>query len=119
MLLAQQRHRQGHDSHDLPKYDWPRFPVVSSSNREDELLDRLQRFPAPNEVEELVSGLKTPLLRQLTTEVINGSIVYAKSGDRLEHIRLLNSWIATAEETVAAGRRLEHILARRKENRDA
>jgi hypothetical protein len=65
-------------------------------------------------VEELVSALKTPLLRQMTIEIINGSIVFAKSGDRLEHVRALNSWIATAEETVAAGRRLEQILSRRK-----
>lgn len=119
MVRARDRRHQVGNRPYLSRNTWTLPTVTSSYTPEDELFDRFQRFPAPTEVEELVSGLKTPLLRQMAIEIINGSIVYAKSGDRLEHIRLLNSWIATAEETVAAGRRLEQILAKRKNNRDS
>ena len=119
MVVSGVRGRMERNHYDVPKHFWAEPTVKGSYNREDELLDRLQRFPTPSEVVELVSRLRAPLLRQMTTEIINGSIVFAKSGDRLEHIKLLNSWIATAEETVASGRRVEQILSRRKSNRGA
>ena len=51
---------------------------------------------------------------KMAAEIVNGSIEHAKGNiDRLEYVRLVNGWIATAEETVAAGGRLSRIAARR------
>ena len=82
---------------------------------EEQLVDQLEKLPKPEGVEELFSVLRVAALRELSVEVINSAIEYVKSnGDRLEHVKLINSWLATAEETVAAGRNLNRIVARRK-----
>ena len=82
---------------------------------EEQLVDQLEKLPKPEGVEELFSVLRVAALRELSVEVINSAIEYVKSnGDRLEHVKLINSWLATAEETVAAGRNRNPIVARRK-----
>ena len=82
---------------------------------EEQLVDQLEKLPKPEGVEELFSVLRVAALRELSVEVINSAIEYVKSnGDRLEHVKLINSWLATAEETVAVGRNLNPIVARRK-----
>ena len=82
---------------------------------EEELVDQLAKFPYAEDVDELMSTLRVSALRLLSSEVINGAIaVILTNGDRLEHAKLINSWIATAEETVAAGRNYNRITARRK-----
>ena len=80
-----------------------------------ELSVQLEKLPPPEDVEELLSVLRAATLRELATEIINSGIEHAKGNiDRLEYARLINSWIATAEETVAAGRNVSRIAARRK-----
>ncbi len=79
-----------------------------------ELAGQLDKLPPPEDVEELLSALRVATLRELATEIVNGGIEHAKGNvDRLEYVRLINSWIATAEETVAAGRNVSRIAARR------
>lgn len=80
-----------------------------------ELASQLDKLPQPEEVEELFLVLRVATLRELAAEIVNGSIEHAKGNiDRLEYLELLNSWIATAEETVAAGRNVSGIAARRR-----
>ena len=88
----------------------PRYSI------EDELLDRLERLPSPDDVEDVVSRLRLALLREMSVGIINSSIDFAKGGERLQFARQLNSWMATAEETASAGKRLRQILARRKKS---
>lgn len=79
-----------------------------------ELAGQLDKLPPPEDVEELLSVLRAATLRELAAEIVNGGIEYARGNiDRLEYVRLINSWIATAEETVAAGRKVSRIAARR------
>ena len=82
---------------------------------DEKLADQLDKLPQPEDVEELFSLLRAATLRELSAEIINGGIEHAKGNiDRLEYVALINSWIATAEETVAAGRNVSRIAARRK-----
>lgn len=114
VTTAAHRRKKAFDRHRLSEYGWSDLPVMSSYTREDELLDRLERLPTPEEIEDLIARLQVSLLREMSVQILNGSIVLAKGGERLEYIRSLTSWIATAEETVVAGRRLGQILSRRK-----
>ena len=83
---------------------------------QDEHKQQLDKLPAPEDVEELCSVLRVATLREMAAEIVNGSIEHAKGNiDRLEYARLLNSWIATAEETVAAGRNVSRIASKRKQ----
>ena len=76
---------------------------------------QLDKFPSSEEIEELCSALRVSDLRQLTSEILNASIAYLREdADRKEYVTLLSSWIATAEETVAAGRNVNRIAARRR-----
>ena len=82
---------------------------------EDELYDQFGKLPAPEHVEELCSALRVATLRELSSEIINGGIKHVKgNADSLGYAKLLNSWIATAEETVAAGKNVNTVAARRK-----
>lgn len=79
-----------------------------------ELAGQLDKLPPPEDVDELLSVLRVATLRELAAEIVNGGIEYARGNiDRIEYIRLINSWLATAEETVAAGRNVSRIAARR------
>ena len=83
---------------------------------DEELADQLDKLPPPEEVDEVLSALRVATLREFATEVANGGIAYAKGNiDRLEYAALLNSWLATAEETAAAGPNLSRIAARRQQ----
>ena len=82
---------------------------------DEELSSQLDKLPSPEEVEELFSVLRVATLRELSAEIVNSGIEHAKGNiDRLEYVELLNSWIATAEETVAAGRNTSRIASRRR-----
>ena len=93
--------------------DEPRYK--GHFNSEDEFLNQLNKLPSNDEVQELCSSLRVTALREFSSEVVNGSIKHLKGRiDRPEYIRLLNSWIATAEETLAAGKNVNQIAARRR-----
>ena len=96
--------------------EWPQeLPYGSTYGIEEELFDQREKLPSSDEVEELCSLLRVAALREFSSEVVNGSIDHLKQRiDQLEYIRLLNSWIATAEETLAAGKNVKRIAARRK-----
>ena len=82
---------------------------------DEELSSQLDKLPSPEEVEELFSVLRVATLRELSAEIVNSSIEHAKGKiTRVEYLELVNSWIATAEETVAAGRNVSRIAARRR-----
>ena len=82
----------------------------------EELADQIDKLPPLDEVAEVLSVLRVATLREFATEIANGGIEYAKGNiDRLEYATLLNSWLATAEETAAAGRCLSRIAARRQQ----
>ena len=75
----------------------------------------MDELPTSEEVEELVHALDAPTLRDLSSAILTASIDYAQGrSENLAYLRTLNSWIATAEETVAAGEDMDEILARRK-----
>lgn len=81
---------------------------------DEELAGQLDKLPPADEVAEVLSALRVATLREFATEVANAGIEYAKGNiSRLEYATLLNSWLATAEETAAAGRNLSRIAARR------
>ena len=88
---------------------------MQADNPFSEVHDRLALLPDDLEIAELCTLLPAKALRELSAEVIKGSIEYLNDTDkRLEYARLLSSWIATAEETVAAGKAAGRIAARRK-----
>ena len=91
-----------------------RQPIkVSESN--SELYERLSLLPDDAELVELCTLLPEKALREFSVAVIKGSLDYLNDPNhRLEYAQLLSSWIATAEETVAAGKKAEQIAARRK-----
>ena len=83
---------------------------------EDKLRSHIDELPTSEEVEELVHALDPPTLREFSSAILTDSIAYVEGRcDKLAYLQILNSWIATAEETVAAGEDMDEILARRKE----
>ena len=90
-------------------------PAKQKQRLDEELADQLDKLPPPEDVEELCSVLRVATLREMAAEVVNGGIEHAKGNlDRLEFTKLINSWVATAEETVAAGRNVSRIASRRR-----
>ena len=82
---------------------------------EDKLRSHIDELPTSEEVEELVHALDAPTLRELSSAILTASIEYVEGrSDKLAYLQILNIWIATAEETVAAGEDMDEILARRK-----
>ena len=75
----------------------------------------MDELPTSEEVEALIYALDVPTLRELSSAILTASIDYAQGrSEKLANLQMLNSWIATAEETVAAGEDMDEILARRK-----
>ena len=117
----EKRSRIRHHFDDSPVEEWHIYPwpeeahYGSGYSLEDEVYDQFDKLPTPEHVEELCSALRVATLRELSSEIINGGIEHVKgNADRLGYAKLLNSWIATAEETVAAGKNVNTIAARRK-----
>ncbi len=82
---------------------------------DEELAIRLERLPSLDDVCELFSALPVAMLCEMSAEIVNGGIAHATGNlSRLEYAKLLNSWIATAEEIVAAGPNVSGIAARRR-----
>lgn len=97
-------------------YSWPQDAYLGQGYAlEEELCDQIAKLPADDQVEDLCLVLRVATLRELSSEIVKGGITHLKGNtDRLEYAKLLNSWIATAEETIAAGRSLKRIANRRK-----
>jgi hypothetical protein len=106
----------GSDSYEYGAYAWPNESDYSLNyDYEEELCDHIYRFPAPAQVEDICAVLRISTLRELSTEIANGGIEHIKGNTtRLEYARLVNSWLATAEETVAAGKNVKRISDRRR-----
>ena len=67
------------------------------------------------ETEELIHALNVSDLREMSSGILAASIEYVEGrASKLQYLELLNSWIATAEETIAAGENAGKILSRRK-----
>ncbi|GEM_PF-4986650 len=115
VTLEREKFLHGKPYRYMGEFHWPQTrDIFLGYSKEDELLDQLSKLPKPDEVTYLTSALQVVALRELASEVMNGGIRFAIDGDRLGYLRLINSWIATAEETIAAGKRLKRIVARRK-----
>ena len=85
----------------------------------DELSGHLDKLPTTKEVEEIIYALDVPTLREMSAAMLTASIDYVEGRtDKLQYLELLNSWIATAEETIAAGEDLDKVLAKRKGKSD-
>lgn len=85
----------------------------------DELSGHLDKLPTSAEIEELIAALDVPTLREMSSAILTASIDYvAGRSDKLQYLELLNSWVATAEETIASGEDIEKILSRRKGRKD-
>ncbi len=81
----------------------------------EEMSVQLETLPSPGEVSAVVSQLETDDLREFAVAVMNAAVHTARNGTAdIEDIRLLNSWFASMEETVAAGDDLQEILSRRR-----
>ena len=121
MVMSKHRRRAGKrgEFHHIPIEDYPAWPQEDYPGPgyawEDELCDQIAKLPTEQQVAELCSVLRVATLRELSWEIVNGGIDHLKGNTgRLEYAKLLNSWIATAEETIAAGRNLNRIAGRRK-----
>ena len=90
-------------------------PTKLDTRTEDGLLDSFGEFPTAEEIEELVNGLDVPTLRGMSSAILTAGVDYSEGRlDKPAYWKILKSWIATAEETVAAGEDIDAILARRK-----
>ena len=87
----------------LPEYD-----------REDQLLDQLDRLPSEEQIERLLELLRSPEIKALAKGVIIDSSTACKKVDILEVARGINEWIATSEEILESRRRMRHILHARR-----
>lgn len=122
MVMSKHRRRAGKrgEFHHIPIEDYPSWPQEDNYpgpgySWEEELCDQIAKLPTEQQVAELCSVLRVATLRELSWEIVNGGIDHLKGNTgRLEYAKLLNSWIATAEETIAAGRNLNRIAGRRK-----
>lgn len=82
---------------------------------EDQLRDHLERFLTAEDIEYLCSKLRVSELRQMAADIMIAGIEHVRgNSSQLEFAILINSWLATAEETVAAGRNLNRVVARRR-----
>ena len=89
--------------------------VESDYGPEEQLHDHIERFLTVEEMEYLCSKLRVADLREMAAEVIIAGIEHIRgNSNQLEYATLINSWLATAEETVAAGSNVKRIAARRK-----
>ena len=80
----------------------------------EEFAGQLDMLPSEDEVSAVVAKLEPDDLRTFAATVMNIAIKSARKGHAdIDTVRLLNSWFATMEETIAAGDDLEEILARR------
>lgn len=110
------RDRSYHRSYESVVYEWPSGSSHGEGyDFEEELCDQLDKLPTREQVREICAALRIATLRELSAEVVNGGIEHVEGAiGRLDYAKLLNSWIATAEETVAAGTRVRRIGARRR-----
>ena len=84
-----------------------------------ELRNYSENIPTPEEIAKLIAALDVPTLREMSSAILAASVDYVEGRTgKLQYLELLNSWIATAEETVAAGDDVGKILARRKGRND-
>ena len=97
-------------------YWWPAHDEHDNGYElEEELCDQLARFPTESDIRDLCEGLRVVTLRDLSAEITSGGIEHLKGKTtRLEYAKLINSWLATAEETMAAGRNVKRIVDRRR-----
>lgn len=88
--------------------------TIRRYDREDELLDQLERLPSQDQIRQLVGLLGKPSLKMLSEGLLVDGVEACKKLDILAVVKVLNSWTATVEEKVAAGNRINRILSRRK-----
>ncbi|MCY4580605.1 MAG: hypothetical protein OXD31_16375 [Chloroflexi bacterium] len=80
----------------------------------EEYSGQIGMLPTEYEVSIVVSKLALDDLKEFAASVMNVAVKAARQGySDIETVRLLNSWFATMEETIAAGDDLEEILSRR------
>lgn len=93
----------------------PKTPRVY--DRED-INDQLDMLPTDDEILTVTSELEKDDLLEFATSIMSIAVKSARLGNLdIDTIRSINGWFASIEATVAAGSRLESILARRRKPR--
>ena len=86
--------------------------MADDDSEAEEYSGQIEMLPSECEVSIVVSKLALDDLREFAASVMNVAVKAALRGfSDLETVRLLNSWFATMEETIAAGDDLEEILS--------
>ena len=80
---------------------------------EDEWLDQLSALPTTEQLEKLLGLMRTAELKEYAKGLTAETVAACKAGDLLEVARVLNGWVATAEEIVTHRRNLRYIRAAR------
>jgi hypothetical protein len=75
---------------------------------------QLSMFPTPEASVALVENTSIDDLREFTVAIMEIVFALARRARDLDVIRLLNGWVASLEETIAAGDDLDEILSRRR-----
>ena len=95
-------------------------PGVMTNSGEEELSAQISMLPSPGEVSSVVCQLDMDDLREFAAAIMNAAVDSVHKGQAdLDTVRLLNSWFASMEETIAAGDDIEEILSRRRYSRDS
>jgi hypothetical protein len=102
-------------SESIPTQGKEGFKVLGPHGPEERLSDALDQLPTPGMVRVLIESLKPTELRELAEGVLNDCTQATRRGDLLENAESINSWIATAEETINTRRKYRSIKAAREE----
>ena len=90
--------------------------IESDYSPEEKLRYHIETALTADDIEYLCAKLRVSDLREMDAEIMVAGIEHVKgNSSQLEFATLINSWLATAEETVAAGKAANMIAARRKE----
>lgn len=87
--------------------------LLGPYSSEDEWLDQLDSLPTEEQLEQLVGMMRVSELREYAQGMTRDAVAACKMGDLLEVTRVINGWVATAEELVTHRRNLRFIQAAR------
>lgn len=103
---------------------WPSWnigsfvPKTSPVYNQEDINDQLEMMPTDDEIFAVTSELEKDDLLEFATSIMSIAVNSARLGNLdLDTIRSINGWFASIEATVAAGSKLESILARRRKPR--
>ena len=87
--------------------------LLEPYSSEDEWLDQLDSLPTEEQLERLVGMMRVSELREYIQGLTLDTAAACKAGNFLEVARVINGWVATAEELVTHRRNMRFIQAAR------